>query len=774
MTPFFSSLRVRLLAMVFFAALPAIGVIVYSGVEQRQLAKENTGKEIFHKVVTLANFQKRVFEEARNELAILAAFPPIHGQDLEACYPVLADLLRKNPEYANLGVADLNGKVFCSTLPMEKAINLADRPYFQQVLKTRQFAVGSYQIGLISGKVSIGIGFPVEDTKGNLQAVLFAGLDLNWLQKILNEGAKDLFDPQATITVIDQEGRILARWPQGKQWVGSDKTDVDIIKTVLARGEGTTEAYGLDGVYKLFAFSPLDRSRQIGFVYVGMPTDSLYANLNRILARNLLFLGLVITLLLMAAWVLSSQLVMQRLGRLLDAARRISAGDLSARTGLAYGPGEIDHLAKSFDEMAGELERRAEEVEFTNKILVVANQSRSLDELLAGFTSEIKTFTRCASVGIRLVGGDGSMPFQTYHDLSPEYFDDEGHPATNDDHCVCGTVIAGETDSRLPCYSAYGSLYVNGVSRFQANEVPELQNIARHLCVEPGYESFALVPLRVGSQSLGLIRLADAREDMVPLRLVEELEKGGMRLGQALKRLQAEENIRALSHALMKAQEQERQKLSRELHDSVAQELASLKIGIESLKGSAAGEPAGEKDSKIPDLLYLLHRTLTSVRLLSYNLRPPDLEHFGLVQAIKLHCEEFAARTGIKVDFRAAGMEAALLDYDAAINLYRIIQEGLANVWRHAQAGMVNIRLVASFPKIILRLEDDGRGFDISGEKTDRPHESRMGLLGMRERVSLLGGEMKVESQPQKGTRVSIEIPWKEEGYGSNEETLHC
>ncbi len=102
------------------------------------------------------------------------------------------------------------------------------------------------------------------------------------------------------------------------------------------------------------------------------------------------------------------------------------------------------------------------------------------------------------------------------------------------------------------------------------------------------------------------------------------------------------------------------------------------------------------------------------------------------------------------------------------------VQEGLTNVWRHAQATKVKVRLVASFPKIILRMEDNGKGFDVSRQEGRLAAGTRLGLLGMRERVSFLGGEMKMDSQPQKGTRISIEIPWKEGDHGPPEENLHC
>jgi PAS domain S-box-containing protein len=237
---------------------------------------------------------------------------------------------------------------------------------------------------------------------------------------------------------------------------------------------------------------------------------------------------------------------------------------------------------------------------------------------------------------------------------------------------------------------------------------------------------------------------------------------------------ESEENLRYLASQILTAQERERRRVSLELHDSAAQELSALKIGLENLLADSPEKPVEELNPRISGLLQGLQKTLSSIRTLSYDLRPPELEHFGLVQAIKTHCEEFTARTGIKVDFMATGIEAGHLDYDASINFYRIIQEGLTNVRRHSQAMNVNIRLVASFPKIILRLEDDGQGFDVMELEASRHGDKHLGLLGMRERVALLKGKIKIESQLEKGTKISIEIPWKGEDLGTKEETPHC
>jgi signal transduction histidine kinase len=232
-------------------------------------------------------------------------------------------------------------------------------------------------------------------------------------------------------------------------------------------------------------------------------------------------------------------------------------------------------------------------------------------------------------------------------------------------------------------------------------------------------------------------------------------------------RKEAEESIRHLTHELMRAQEQERKRISLELHDTVAQELASLKIGLENLRDHSRAIADEKASSQVAVLLEMLQQPLNSIRNLSYNLRPPDLEHLGLVQAIRMHCEEVAARSGLHLDFNAAGVEAARLDYEAAINLYRIIQEGLANARRHAGAENVSIKLVASHPKIILRLEDDGQGFQVAELAASNKPDRRLGLLGMKERVAFLGGEMQLESQLNKGTRIIIEIPWSREGHGA-------
>jgi signal transduction histidine kinase len=223
---------------------------------------------------------------------------------------------------------------------------------------------------------------------------------------------------------------------------------------------------------------------------------------------------------------------------------------------------------------------------------------------------------------------------------------------------------------------------------------------------------------------------------------------------------QAEKQIRFLTQQLLKTQENERLMISRELHDRIGQDLSMLKILCNNLFDQEA-VISSETKQKVMQLSKILQDSINSVRDIAYNLRPSSLDQLGLVRTVYQYCEDFSEATGLKVDFNSAGMDELKLDYHTEINLYRLIQEGLNNVMKHAEARRVSIKLVASFPKIILRIVDDGKGFDIKNRLQEAASEKRMGLRSMEERVSLLGGSMRINSRSAKGTKIFIDVPYK-------------
>jgi PAS domain S-box-containing protein len=230
-------------------------------------------------------------------------------------------------------------------------------------------------------------------------------------------------------------------------------------------------------------------------------------------------------------------------------------------------------------------------------------------------------------------------------------------------------------------------------------------------------------------------------------------------------RKRAESRIRRLSQQLLKAQETERQMISCELHDRVAQDLSATKIGFDMLLKEEPAIEAAVK-GKLLEISDCLHRAINAIRDLSYDLQPPALAEMGLAKALEIYCEEFSSQLGIKVVFQSAGLNLFRLDSNTEIHLYRLVQEGLNNIRKHADTDRAFVRLVGVFPNIILRIEDDGKGFDKERE-LELGDEKRMGLRSMRERTGLLGGQMIVQSRPMQGTRIFIKIPCQEQNRES-------
>jgi PAS domain S-box-containing protein len=223
-------------------------------------------------------------------------------------------------------------------------------------------------------------------------------------------------------------------------------------------------------------------------------------------------------------------------------------------------------------------------------------------------------------------------------------------------------------------------------------------------------------------------------------------------------RKRAEDLVRNLSQMLMQAQERERQMISYELHDSIAQNLSKLKIDCNLIFDD---QPAISHELKVKMEKYsdLIDQTITVVRNLAYDLRPPLLDEMGLVKAIEIYCEEFSENSGLKVDFQSAGIHKLIFDSSAEIHLYRLVQEGLNNIRKHAHATQATIKIMGASPNVILRIEDDGKGFDVKARELALDKEKRLGIRSMKERVNLLGGQMTIHSRLMEGTKIFIKYP---------------
>jgi PAS domain S-box-containing protein len=175
------------------------------------------------------------------------------------------------------------------------------------------------------------------------------------------------------------------------------------------------------------------------------------------------------------------------------------------------------------------------------RFLEIVHNFTDLNSLLTAFVSEIKNYSGCEAVGIRVLDAAGGISYQAYDGFRREFYELESPLSMRDDQCMCLNVIKGDVNPRLPFYTADGSFWMNHTTRFLATVSEENKGRTRNACNQEGYESVALIPIRWGDQILGLVHIADRRENMVPLELVEMLEKAALQLGTAFERVKAEE-----------------------------------------------------------------------------------------------------------------------------------------------------------------------------------------------------------------------------------------
>src|SRR5215475_538858 len=178
-----ASLRTRLLLLVLLAVIPALGLTLYTNLEERQLRKAQVQEQAMRLSRLVSADHERLIGDARRLLVNLARLPAVRDRNPAACNALFADLLTRHSSYVNLGVVDADGNVFCSALPMTGPVYVGDRIYFRRALETRDFAIGEYQVGRISGKASVNFGYPVLDDAGHVRAVVGAPLDLAWLNE---------------------------------------------------------------------------------------------------------------------------------------------------------------------------------------------------------------------------------------------------------------------------------------------------------------------------------------------------------------------------------------------------------------------------------------------------------------------------------------------------------------------------------------------------------------------------------------------------------------
>lgn len=271
------------------------------------------------------------------------------------------------------------------------------------------------------------------------------------------------------------------------------------------------------------------------------------------------------------------------------------------------------------------------------------------------------------------------------------------------------------------------------------------------------------VPLLAGGEFTGLYSLDKAEPGFFTQRHVRLAAALGPQAAAAIQNAHLFEQVQAgsrrlrrLTRQIVTAQEEERHRVSRELHDEASQALTALKIDLDLIRGNLPAEPLSVHQ-QMRDAVALTDATMERIRLLAHDLRPPGLDKAGLDPTLEDYCRQFAERTQLAVDY--VGAEMPKLPNRVKISLYRCLQEALTNVAKHAHASQVVVILRCDGDGVSLSVEDDGEGFDTQAELDDADEPAGIGLLGMRERMDLLNGRLEIRSEPGQATRLVARVP---------------
>jgi signal transduction histidine kinase len=596
--------------------------------------------------------------------------------------------------------------------------------------------------------------------------------DFSEVQQIVDEiakreGIRDLF-------LLDKQGRIMMS-AAGKQ-----------VGTVLSLDDPTCQAChqhetvnrnlsmvftSMEGERVFRNLNPIDNRQdcqgchdpqdKLSGVLI---TDFSMADIDRHLAidrRNSLLWSvgtIVVTILIFG--LMMNRLVITKLERFAEAIRSLGEGDLDRQVVLG-GKDEIDGLANSFNSMVDglrekaklerkvkrrteELQAQTERLSTLNTIAATVSQSLNLEEILHSALCKVLELMRLRAGWIFLPDRQGEMLQLAVHCGLSEAFA-QAEVKQDLEGCICREV-------------------------FETGQTMVFENMARcprlnpELLEREGLTYHASVPLKSKDTVLGIINVAgDGRRNSPPFT-EEELQlltAIGQQIGVAVENaalyeeLHQKESLRGqLLEKVISAQEEERKRIARELHDETGQVLTSLMVGLKVLEGAASLQEVQEKASQ---LRAVAAQTLDSVHRLALELRPSVLDDLGLVAAMQRYVKDWGENFGLSVDFQATGLDRRLAP-QVETTVYRVVQEALTNVVRHAKAQSVSVLLEYRGDSVVCIVEDDGRGFDVTSVLQANDMR-RLGLYGMQERISLVGGKLAVESSAGVGTTVFVEIP---------------
>ncbi|MCK4831702.1 MAG: GAF domain-containing protein [Anaerolineales bacterium] len=449
------------------------------------------------------------------------------------------------------------------------------------------------------------------------------------------------------------------------------------------------------------------------------------------------------------AWVLTRPVT-----SLVGATKAVGKGQLDVQSPPWFDD-EIGQLSTAFNQMVSDLAKARQETEARNELLLRRNRALAaintvaravsgpltLEEVLERALEKVLEVTGLQAGWTCLLNDQGRCArLSTCVGLAPET------TCLVVDECLVGCATGRILQDRKPMVVPISA------SCPLAEIQLEGQSPACHVTI----------PLVVRSKVVGVLNITSAKPEQFGAEDLDLLNAIGHQLGLAvenarlLEEVQRKEAMRGqLLGKVISAQEAERKRIARELHDETGQALTSILVGLRTLD-SAQDMPRFKHG--LNELKGVVTKTLEGVHSMAVELRPSILDDLGLVPALQRYAKEYSARHGVAAEFQAVGLDGRRFSPQVEISLYRIVQEAMTNAVRHASACHVSVLLERRRDQAVVIVEDDGEGFDVE-QVLGADMRHRLGLYGMEERATLVGGRLSIESTPGSGTTVYVEAP---------------
>jgi PAS domain S-box-containing protein len=410
-----------------------------------------------------------------------------------------------------------------------------------------------------------------------------------------------------------------------------------------------------------------------------------------------------------------------------------------------------------------ELQRR---VEATNAILSLFVRMASRKDYLDGALGLLQNWSSSRCAGIRVMNDKGYIPYESYVGFSHEFWESENWLSARNDQCTCIRVITGTSDHQdHPMMTPAGSFRCDNMFEFVGQLPDEEKARFRGVCIQNGFKSVAIIPIRRREKILGVIHLADEKEGSFPLKIVEFIESVAPLIGEAVNRFNLEEELREsenrlrlLSSRLLTVQEQERKRVAHELHDGIGQILTAVKFKVEDTLQQMA-KSKGRSKGALETIVPVIQQAVEEVRRIQMDLRPSLLDDIGILATIGWFTREFQkVYTSIQIE-KAIDIKEEEVPDSLKVVIFRVIQEGLNNIAKHSEANVASLFLRKSDGKLELAIGDNGQGFDLDGVRSTESPEKGFGLSSMRERTELSGGRFSIVSTIGAGTTIRATWP---------------